>query len=1041
MDQSSNMNVDLNFDDAHLSSRLLLGTHQSSLMETNSSGPNLDFLSGGSLSPHSSVRDDWVSDSTPTIREYYGQTYSNQKNNSDGAISLMGETLESSPPHTLINSSSQSPKSPSSQIGYSGFGYPSSFNVLYNNQMGMKNMSSGVRPQVPTHYSPRFNTFMPTVSDWRSPFPTPSVSIPRTSGEREKIVQHYQQKLECLPGRPEKALAPNASPSLLTSSISIPNPAMLSPAMPMTPSPPPIHSPSNIASIADPFPSTIEMLDASPTHSGYTSPMNVPSTTMASPPPMATPSSTPSSTTPSSTTPSSTTPTLPIQTLPIPTLPNPALDIRYESPSALPISSSMKPKEVKKDRNVRESTLGPTWDAKEEIKAMSPVKQALLQHLLDLRLPDLKVKLKEISLPVSGNKPDLVKIFWEHVINTEKSGSKSPEEWLKELKPDHVISPASGNVVQAESTIVEMDLGSFLKKAKTKDLRSRLKALGLNHSGNKTKLIELMTEYVNSSERDLQYWMKFLQGSIEISEEWTNKITEFLNNLSVQQIRNKVKELGLTTVGTKSQMIGALNAFVSASSQEPEYWYQNFIETLPIEPLPEKNLRSSGNSAENSQKSREDSDKVQTVEAVAVEILDSIILGIVKPKAKTLRSVLADRVMRKRRQEEEENQNSESGNPKGRGRSKFPKNDIPDDTSLPLQVEDQVQVENQVETEPREPDAAFDHSDARAKFSEGWEELVDSLTQVHRKKFVSWMAGQLRDYYRKIWEPMEKPEVPQVKLMPGPRPGTKPKPFPKPLPTPIYPVTSTGNFDEIPENLERSKSENSEHTNGDHLENSLENSENSENIGKEPAGESAGEPAGKLGGNPAVSAVDFEKQKEQRRPRVREVKVPKPTRPTGGRHGYRIKTVPTNPDRPSSAVSLRAINPNGYLCPLKCLTNNGTLASFPNIFNLERHIRETRVHKQRTIEIKELKKQGLPLGDIDEEELEKILYNMRNRVQKRKPGREKTKRGNSGKFRDEEGEMSMDEDDGSEEGRSDMEEEEEMELEPDEEEERSELDD
>lgn len=71
----------------------------------------------------------------------------------------------------------------------------------------------------------------------------------------------------------------------------------------------------------------------------------------------------------------------------------------------------------------------------------------------------------------------------------------------------------------------------------------------------------------------------------------------------------------------------------------------------------------------------------------------------------------------------------------------------------------------------------------------------------------------------------------------------------------------------------------------------------------------------------------------------------------------------------------------------------GELCSFPSIHNLERHIRETRIHKNRVEELDEMKKKGEKIPeDVSEEEYNKILETMQKRNAKllaRVTGKEK----------------------------------------------------
>lgn len=70
-------------------------------------------------------------------------------------------------------------------------------------------------------------------------------------------------------------------------------------------------------------------------------------------------------------------------------------------------------------------------------------------------------------------------------------------------------------------------------------------------------------------------------------------------------------------------------------------------------------------------------------------------------------------------------------------------------------------------------------------------------------------------------------------------------------------------------------------------------------------------------------------------------------------------------------------------CPLKCRYANGIMATFPNIFTLEKHIKDTQLHKKRTKELEDQKEQGLSI-DGDFEQAERILSECERRRKNRK---------------------------------------------------------
>ncbi len=86
-------------------------------------------------------------------------------------------------------------------------------------------------------------------------------------------------------------------------------------------------------------------------------------------------------------------------------------------------------------------------------------------------------------------------------------------------------------------------------------------------------------------------------------------------------------------------------------------------------------------------------------------------------------------------------------------------------------------------------------------------------------------------------------------------------------------------------------------------------------------------------------------------------------------------------------------------CPLRCRTQSSSpkLCHFPNQFHLERHIKHTKIHSSRTVQIDEMKREGksqqLKEEGVDEEELKRVLHRMDTANEVGHPKEEKNQNG------------------------------------------------
>ena len=148
-------------------------------------------------------------------------------------------------------------------------------------------------------------------------------------------------------------------------------------------------------------------------------------------------------------------------------------------------------------------------------------------------------------------------------LNTEPKETVKEETVKKEAEP-----------VEIEEEISEVDLGSM----KLKELREYAEELGLNSKGKRAELEERIQEFLNSEESEEEDLDEEPEDDVEESEEVEDEsyeddseeedsdeddekyaqIKEYVENASDEEIKETLKELGLSTKGKREALIEKL---------------------------------------------------------------------------------------------------------------------------------------------------------------------------------------------------------------------------------------------------------------------------------------------------------------------------------------------------------------------------------------------------------------------------------------------------------------------------------------------------
>lgn len=139
-------------------------------------------------------------------------------------------------------------------------------------------------------------------------------------------------------------------------------------------------------------------------------------------------------------------------------------------------------------------------------------------------------------------------------LNNEPKETVKKETVKKEAEP-----------VEIEEEISEVDLGSM----KLKELREYAEELGLNSKGKRAEVEERIQEFLNSEESEEEDLDEEVEDDVEEVEEESEEddseedekyaqVKEYVENASDEEIKETLKELGLSTKGKREALIEKL---------------------------------------------------------------------------------------------------------------------------------------------------------------------------------------------------------------------------------------------------------------------------------------------------------------------------------------------------------------------------------------------------------------------------------------------------------------------------------------------------
>lgn len=146
-----------------------------------------------------------------------------------------------------------------------------------------------------------------------------------------------------------------------------------------------------------------------------------------------------------------------------------------------------------------------------------------------------------------------------------------PKKEAKKEKPSKEVdevAESDDDVAVEETEISEVDLGSM----KLKELREYAEELGINSKGKRAELEERIQEFLNSEDSEEEELDEESEDDVEDSEEIEEsdedgdseedekyaQVKEYVENASDEEIKETLKELGLSTKGKREALIEKL---------------------------------------------------------------------------------------------------------------------------------------------------------------------------------------------------------------------------------------------------------------------------------------------------------------------------------------------------------------------------------------------------------------------------------------------------------------------------------------------------
>lgn len=172
----------------------------------------------------------------------------------------------------------------------------------------------------------------------------------------------------------------------------------------------------------------------------------------------------------------------------------------------------------------------------------------------------------------------------EALQETKVESTEEPKNWstndepvkttLKAPAPLEDVAESNDDVAVEETEISEVDLGSM----KLKELREYAEELGLNSKGKRAEVEERIQEFLNSEDYEEEELDEEVEDDVEESEEIEDEsyeddseeedsdeddekyaqVKEYVENASDEEIKETLKELGLSTKGKREALIEKL---------------------------------------------------------------------------------------------------------------------------------------------------------------------------------------------------------------------------------------------------------------------------------------------------------------------------------------------------------------------------------------------------------------------------------------------------------------------------------------------------
>lgn len=155
----------------------------------------------------------------------------------------------------------------------------------------------------------------------------------------------------------------------------------------------------------------------------------------------------------------------------------------------------------------------------------------------------------------------------EALQETKVKPTEEPKNWstndepvkttLQAPAPIDEVAESDEDVAVEETEISEVDLGSM----KLKELREYAEELGINSKGKRAELEERIQEFLNSEESEEESEEDDSEEDEEEDSEDDEKyaqVREYVENASDEEIKETLKELGLSTKGKREALIEKL---------------------------------------------------------------------------------------------------------------------------------------------------------------------------------------------------------------------------------------------------------------------------------------------------------------------------------------------------------------------------------------------------------------------------------------------------------------------------------------------------